>query len=60
MKETVIQPLEAEIQAMVMINFWGTAMHLITPSAIPSLSWMKNEVLQQFSPLKKLSLMQMG
>jgi hypothetical protein len=59
MTKTIIQPLEAEIQMMVMIELWWTAMYL-TPSAIPSLSRMKNEVLQHFSQLKKLPLMQMG
>jgi hypothetical protein len=56
-KQTIIQPLEAEIQTMVMIELWWSTLHL-TPSAIPSLSWMKNEVLQHFSQFKNLPLMQ--
>jgi hypothetical protein len=59
MKNTVLQPSEAEIQMMVMIKLWWTAMHF-TPSAIPSLSRTKNEVIQYFRQIKKLPLMQMG
>jgi hypothetical protein len=47
-KKTIIQPSEAEMQTMMMIELCWLTMHL-PPSSIPYLSWTKNEVLQHNS-----------